>query len=80
LVLATIFVLCHIEYIRRKKDGGWMDNIPIVEPKKIPFKCPVCNGFGTVKFGQLVCQACDGKGYVVVNQEGEKDGRMDKNT
>ena len=33
-----------------------------------PSKCPVCNGFGTVKHGQLICGACNGKGYVVLDQ------------
>lgn len=45
------------------------------EPKKVPFKCPVCNGFGTLKYGAIICQACAGKGYVIVDQEidGGKD-------
>lgn len=54
-----------------------MDDSPI-KPKLVPFKCPVCNGFGTLKYGQKTCQACDGKGYVVISQEGEKDGNVDK--
>lgn len=29
-------------------------------------KCPVCNGFGTLKYGTKTCQACTGKGYVLV--------------
>lgn len=47
----------------------------ITNPKKIPFKCPVCNGFGSLKYGTIMCQACGGKGYVIVDQEieGEKD-------
>lgn len=56
-------------------------------PKYQAQKCPVCNGFGTLKYGQKICQACWGKGYVVINNEtglpaGEekKDGRMDKIT
>ena len=40
-----------------------------IEPKKIPFKCPVCNGFGTLKHGELVCHACNGKGYIVIDNE-----------
>lgn len=50
-----------------------VDNFPDIKPNKIPFKCPVCNGFGTLKFGQILCQACDGKGYVVIDQDGETD-------
>lgn len=33
----------------------------------IPQKCPVCNGFGTLKYGQKTCQACQGLGYVVID-------------
>lgn len=40
-----------------------------VEPKKIPFKCPLCNGFGTLKYGEKTCQACNGKGIVVIDQD-----------
>ncbi|KKT67623.1 MAG: hypothetical protein UW60_C0003G0031 [Candidatus Woesebacteria bacterium GW2011_GWA2_44_33] len=29
-------------------------------------KCPVCNGFGTLKFGSLLCHACEGKGYILI--------------
>jgi DnaJ-class molecular chaperone len=56
-------------------------------PKFSAQKCPVCNGFGTLKYGEKVCQACQGRGYVVINnetglpvEEGEKDGRLDKIT
>lgn len=48
-----------------------VQNFP--KPKKIPFKCPVCNGFGTLKYGAITCQACGGKGYVVVNQDGQME-------
>lgn len=34
-----------------------------------PIKCPICNGFGTVKHGQLICNSCSGKGFVVIDQE-----------
>jgi len=29
-------------------------------------KCPVCNGFGTLKWGQIVCHACLGTGYITI--------------
>jgi DnaJ-class molecular chaperone len=32
-------------------------------------KCGLCNGFGTLKYGQIVCHACKGKGVVVVDQQ-----------
>ena len=52
-----------------------VQNFP--EPKKIPFKCPVCNGFGTLKYGSVTCQGCGGKGWVVVTQDGQNDGGQD---
>ena len=53
---------------------GQMNNIQTTEvkPKRVPFRCPVCNGFGTLKHGSKTCQACSGTGYVVIEQE--KDG------
>jgi len=44
-----------------------------VEPKKIPFKCVVCNGFGSLKYGAKTCQACNGQGYIVIDQDGRTD-------
>lgn len=41
---------------------------------KVPFKCVVCNGFGTVKHGQLQCHGCKGKGFVIVDQRDDIDG------
>lgn len=38
-------------------------------PRFIPAKCPVCNGFGTVKHGQLICGSCNGKGVIVIDQK-----------
>ena len=35
-------------------------------PQKIAQRCPVCNGFGTLKYGTIKCQGCDGKGCVLV--------------
>jgi DnaJ-class molecular chaperone len=35
-------------------------------PEKIAQRCPVCNGFGTLKWGQITCKSCGGKGYVLV--------------
>lgn len=46
-----------------------------------PHQCVVCNGFGTLKYGAKVCQACKGRGYIVINNEtGEPvtNGRMEK--
>lgn len=41
-------------------------------PKSIAQRCPVCNGFGSLKYGSLVCHGCGGKGYVLVPAEREK--------
>lgn len=51
-----------------------------VEAKFIPFKCSVCNGFGSLSYGKIVCHACKGKGVLLVNQEtGEiHEQRLDK--
>lgn len=46
--------------------------------KLIPFKCVVCNGFGTLRFGKQICHACDGKGYILVDQN--EQSRVDKTT
>ena len=35
-------------------------------PEKLAQRCPVCSGFGTLKYGEKVCQACGGRGYVLV--------------
>jgi len=35
-------------------------------PWVIAQRCPVCNGFGTLKYGTLVCNACNGKGYILI--------------
>ena len=32
-------------------------------------ECVVCNGFGTLKYGAKICQACKGRGYIVINNE-----------
>jgi len=40
-----------------------------IRPKFIPFRCVVCNGFGSLKYGAIKCQACQGSGYVVIDQE-----------
>ena len=42
-------------------------------PNRIPFKCVVCNGFGSLKYGTKTCQACNGKGYVEVEQDRRTD-------
>ena len=38
----------------------------------IPFKCPVCNGYGSVNYGKAVCHACEGKGYLLIDQNENK--------
>ena len=68
-----------------KISDGWTDGrMDNQTPKFSAQKCPVCNGFGTLRYGQRVCQACKGKGFVVINNEtglpvleGEENGRVD---
>lgn len=45
------------------------DPINNIEAKYIPFKCPVCNGFRTVSFQKIPCDACKAKGFILINQE-----------
>jgi DnaJ-class molecular chaperone len=35
----------------------------------LPFRCPNCNGYGTVTKERVKCHTCNGKGMVVVDQE-----------
>lgn len=37
-----------------------------VTPQFHSERCPVCNGFGSLKYGTKICQGCHGKGYVIV--------------
>lgn len=37
-----------------------------VKPTHVAQTCPVCNSFGTLKFGSKVCHACNGKGYILI--------------
>lgn len=37
-----------------------------INPQYYAQVCPVCNGFGTLRYGTKICQACNGKGYVLV--------------
>lgn len=48
-----------------------MDEIDSVEQKTEirPFKCVVCNGFGTLQYGKIKCHACKGQGYILVPQK-----------
>ena len=40
------------------------------EPNKFSIhRCAVCNGFGTLKYGTITCRSCNGRGYVVINNE-----------
>ena len=42
--------------------------IPVkkTKPKYYGQQCPVCNGFGTLKFGAKICHGCKGEGYIIV--------------
>lgn len=37
--------------------------------KKVPFKCPNCNGWGTVRYEKIKCHSCEGKGFIIIDQE-----------
>ncbi len=40
-----------------------------VKARHLPIECPVCHGFGTLKYGAKICQGCDGKGFILVHAE-----------
>ena len=49
-----------------------------VEPEVYAQKCVVCNGYTTVKHGELICPACNGMGYLLIPvKEKRDDGRTD---
>jgi len=48
-------------------------NIVNVKASSIPFKCVVCNGFGTVSNQRIQCRACLGKGYLLIPAEEDKN-------
>lgn len=58
----------------RRKERRNSLKIDSISPKYYAQECPVCNGFGTLKFGSKTCQGCQGKGYVLV-PVGEKEWR-----
>jgi len=66
-----------------------MYEVQKIKLQYIPFKCPNCNGYGSVSYGKQQCKVCKGKGLVVINQEDglivdddDKHGqsRLDKTT
>lgn len=50
-----------------------MTDIKKLKPKYIPVKCAVCNGFGTVNWGQSKCHGCDGRGYILIPPEEKEE-------
>lgn len=38
-------------------------------PKRIPFRCVNCNGYGSVQYGKKRCHSCNGLGFIVIDQE-----------
>lgn len=49
--------------------------IKVVKPKYVGQKCPVCNGFGTLRFGSKLCQGCDSKGFILIPAEEVKGAK-----
>ena len=40
-----------------------------VRPTHLAQTCPVCNGYGSVKYGTIKCQGCEGKGWILIPAE-----------
>jgi len=43
-----------------------------IKPKYLGQRCPVCNGFGSLRYGEKQCQACEGRGYILIPVEEDK--------
>ena len=43
-----------------------MEELAKVSPEVFAQKCPVCNGHTTVNFGRKICEACKGKGFLIL--------------
>ena len=63
------------------------DELRPVKPKAryVPFKCPNCNGYGTVSYGKYVCKVCKGKGFIIIDQKtglpvNDDDDKQQKNS
>ena len=35
-------------------------------PAQLGQRCPVCNGFGSLKYGEIKCHGCEGRGWILV--------------
>lgn len=51
-----------------------------VKPKYVAQKCPVCNGWGTVSFKRIACHACEGKGYITIPVEIDRQKEYGRNS
>ncbi len=61
--------MCWVGFFAFKE--GSMETTPTtkikeIEPRYYAQECPVCNGFGTLRHGEKVCQGCEGRGYIFV--------------
>jgi len=54
----------------------------ILRSTHIAQKCPVCNGFGSLKWGSITCHGCRGKGYVLlpVDRKNENKKKLHHHT
>ncbi len=49
-----------------------------IKPQYIPYKCVICSGYGSFSHGTVLCQACNGLGYLKVppkDEAEEEDGQ-----
>lgn len=50
-----------------------LSKVKEIKPNTLPFKCPNCNGYGTVGYKKATCHSCGGTGVVFVPQVVEED-------
>lgn len=60
------------------KNESQQINIKTVEPEMYGQKCPVCSGFGSLKYGTLKCHGCEGRGFILVPIKRERQNEKRK--
>ena len=44
-----------------------------IVPTHVPWKCPVCYGWGSFSKGKTPCKSCKGKGFILVKAVVKKE-------
>ena len=62
-------------FLLEKNMTDGLNSLPsiTVRTDRVPFKCPVCGGFGTVSNARITCHGCHGKGFLVIDQDRKRE-------